>query len=278
RFTLLAPSTPRMMIGAHVGGIAKEDLGFFALRQGLDPRVFLLEPLSYQGLVAFLRAVQGLLAGDAELRQQPTNRIGTQHDTKLVLDQLCHHIARPQRERELQLQRILPRYGVVNPLHGARIQFGRSAEKRLGLQRSPSTSPILGQPSVYRTADDPQGSRDNFGAFAGLYAPHGADAHRFQRRVIQLAGIILSHSTSESDQIRNVKKKVEITYGLTNRPSLSASVVWRCLGWQTVLGSTDPFAGPRYPGKSMLRRHLRVRAIPSLQADWVDRRDPHAVP
>src|ERR1700751_5624938 len=144
------------------------------------------------------------------------NRIGTQHDTKLVLDQLCHHIARPQRERELQLQRILPRYGVVNPLHGARIQFGRSAEKRLGLQRSPSTSPILGQPSVYRTADDPQGSRDNFGAFAGLYAPHGADAHRFQRRVIQLAGIILSHSTSESDQIRNVKKKVEITYGLTN--------------------------------------------------------------
>jgi hypothetical protein len=34
RFTLLAPSTPRMMIGAHVGGIAKEDLGFFALRQG----------------------------------------------------------------------------------------------------------------------------------------------------------------------------------------------------------------------------------------------------
>ena len=28
RFTLLAPSAARMMIGAHVGGIAKEDLGF----------------------------------------------------------------------------------------------------------------------------------------------------------------------------------------------------------------------------------------------------------
>src|SRR6478672_5462308 len=56
RFTLLAPSTPRMMIGANVGGIAKEDLGFFALRQGFDPRVFLLEPLLYQSLVAFPRA------------------------------------------------------------------------------------------------------------------------------------------------------------------------------------------------------------------------------
>src|SRR5438094_1649202 len=40
----------------------------------------------------------------------------------------------------------------------------------------------------------------------------------------------------------------------------------------------DPFAGARYPGESILRRHLRVRAIPSLQADWADRRDPHSVP
>ena len=62
------------------------------------------------------------------------------------------------------------------------------------------------------------------------------------------------------------------------RPSLSASVVRRCLGWQTALGSTDPFAGARPPGESILRRHLRVRAIPILQADWADRRDPHSVP
>src|SRR5260370_22829563 len=161
RFALLAPSAPRMMIGAHVGGIAKEDLGFFALRQGFDPRVFLLEPLLYQSLVAFLRAVQGLLASDAELRQQSTNRIGTQHNTKLVLDQLCHHRARPQRDGELQLQRVLLRDGVVNPLHAARIRFGRSSKKRLGLKRSPSTSPILRQPSIYRTAADPHGSSDN---------------------------------------------------------------------------------------------------------------------
>src|SRR6202162_5097695 len=216
RFTLLAPSTPRMMIGAHVGGIAKEDLGFFALRQGFDPRVFLLEPLLYQSLVAFPRAVQGLLASDAELRQQSTNRIGTQHDTKLVLDQLCHHGARPQREGELQLQRVLLRYGVVNPLHGARIQFGRSSKKRLGLQRSPSTSPILRQPSVYRTAADPHGSCDNVGAFTSLNATHGAHAHRFQRRMIQLASIVLSHPPSESDQDSPCQQKYATTYGPIN--------------------------------------------------------------
>ena len=75
-----------------------------------------------------------------------------------------------------------------------------------------------------------------------------------------------------------LRKSQFIAVGTCCRSSLSASVVWRCLGWQTALGSTDPFAGTRYPGESILRRHLRVRAIPSLQTDWADRRDPHSVP
>src|SRR4029077_19898996 len=161
RLTLLSPGATGMMIGAHVSGIAKEDLGFLTLRQRSDPRVLLLEPLLDQGLVAFLRAVQGLLASDAELRQQSTNRIGTQHDTKFVLDQLRHHLARPQREGERQLQRVLLRYGVVNPLRGARFKFSRPAKKWVPLQRSPPPSPILRQPSVDRAVTDPQGSCDN---------------------------------------------------------------------------------------------------------------------
>jgi hypothetical protein len=51
-----------------VGGIAKEDLRFFLLRKGFDLRVFLLEPLLDQSLIALLRAMQRLLASDAELR------------------------------------------------------------------------------------------------------------------------------------------------------------------------------------------------------------------
>src|ERR1700674_2012515 len=78
RFALLAPTTPRVMIRAHVGGIPKEDVRFFPLRKGFDPRVFLLEPLLDQSLVALLRTVQRLLTGNAELRQQSTHRIGAQ--------------------------------------------------------------------------------------------------------------------------------------------------------------------------------------------------------
>src|ERR1035437_9815944 len=57
RFTLLAPSATRMMIGTHVGSIAKENLGFFPLRQGFNPREFPLEPLLHQGFIALLRAM-----------------------------------------------------------------------------------------------------------------------------------------------------------------------------------------------------------------------------
>src|SRR3979490_1572456 len=103
-----------------------------------------------QSLVALLRTIQRLLAGDAELRQQPTNRIGAQPAAKLDLDQLTHHDAPPKRERKLQLQRILLRNGLVDPLQGASIQFGRSSKQRLGLQRAPSTAPILRQPTTYR--------------------------------------------------------------------------------------------------------------------------------
>jgi hypothetical protein len=57
---------------------------------------------------------------------------------------------------------------------------------------------------------NPQGSRDNVGAFAGLHAAHGADAHCLQRRVIQLASIIWSHAESDSDSTCIVNKNMQI--------------------------------------------------------------------
>src|SRR5262249_10331646 len=62
-----------------------------------------------------------------------------------------------------------------------------------------------------------------------------------------------------------------------DRPSLSASIVWRCMGWQTHLGSVDPFAGARRSGESILRRHLRVWPLSILQEDRPQRRDLHSI-
>jgi hypothetical protein len=58
--------------------------------------------------------------------------------------------------------------------------------------------------------------------FASLYAPHRANTQHFQRRVIQLAGIVLLHATFESHTPSLVKKKSADTYGLINRPAIGA--------------------------------------------------------
>jgi hypothetical protein len=58
--------------------------------------------------------------------------------------------------------------------------------------------------------DPSKHSVSNLGIFASLYTTHGADAHRFQRRVIQLASIVLFHAASESHGIPRVKKNVQL--------------------------------------------------------------------
>src|SRR5271154_193244 len=210
RFAPLAPGAPGVMIRAHMSRIAEENLCFFPLRNGFDLRVFLLEPLPHQSLVAFLRSVQRLLAGDAELRQQPPDRIRAQRNATLGFDQRRYHFACPQREREFKLQRVLLCHNLVNPLQGASVQFRWSSKKGFCLQRSPSATPILRQPPVHRTGIDPQGSRHNLGALASLYATHRPHAHRFQRRVIQLARIIWPHPIIESIQMLRVYKKMNL--------------------------------------------------------------------
>ena len=183
-----------MVIGTDVGGIAEIDAGPFFLGHGLDFWVFLLEPLLHQSLVAFERAMQWLLAGDAELRQETPHGIGAQLYAKLVLDEFGHHLAGPQCEFELQLQWVLLGHHVVNPLQLLAVQLRRPSEQRLRLQRSPAAAPVIREPAVDRRAPDAKYTRYHFGAFAFLYALHCALAQRFQSRMIQLAGIIFTHT------------------------------------------------------------------------------------
>ena len=54
--------------------VGEVDRSLVPLRQSLDPRIFLRQPLLHQRLVPFPGAMQRLLAGDAELRQKPRSR------------------------------------------------------------------------------------------------------------------------------------------------------------------------------------------------------------
>ena len=187
-------------------GIRKIDIGFLLLRQGFDLRIVILQPLPHERLVALDCSVQRLLAGDAELRQETAYRIGAQFYAELILDKLGHHLAGPQRKFKFQLQRVLPGHPVVDPQELLAIEFWRSPEKWLRLQRAPATAPVIREPPVDCCAPNADYSRHHFWAFTFLHAPHCAFAQCFQSRVIQLAGVILSHAMRESRAIHAVNK------------------------------------------------------------------------
>src|SRR2546425_5764351 len=206
-----------MMIRAQMRGVAEVDRGLLPLRKRSDPRIVPLEPLLHQRLVAFQRAMQRPLASDAELRQKPSDRDQAQRDVEFVLDQRGHHLARPQGKSELELQRALLRHRVINPPELSAIEFRRTSEQRLGLQRPPSTTSILCQPAIHRGTVDSQNTRNILRALAVLHAAHRTLTHRFQRCVIQLSRIVLSHAHLESYSLHPVKNYL-VTYVLINKP------------------------------------------------------------
>src|SRR5215467_3947040 len=196
-----------MMIRAHMRGVAEVDLRLFPLRQSFDPREFLLEPLLHQRLVLFQRTMQRLLAGDAELSEKSPDRNYAQPDIEFIFDQRRHHLARPQRKCEFELQRILLCQRGVNPLKFLAIEFRRSPKQRLGLQGSPAATPILRQPAIDRRTIDAQNTSNNFRAFAILNTAHCTLTHRLKGGVIQSSCIVCSHAQRESYSRRRVKKK-----------------------------------------------------------------------
>src|SRR5258708_24468291 len=213
---LPAPGATRMMIRAHVRGVAEVNLSLFPLRQSFDPWEFLLEPLLHQSFVPFQRTMQRLLAGDAELSQKPPDRHQAQRDIEFIFDQRCHHLARPQRKCELELQRILLRHRVVNPLQLLAVKFRRTPKQRFGLQRSPAATPILRQPTIDRRTIDAENISNNFRAFTILNTAHSTLTHRLQCSVIQSARIVCPHAQRESYSRRHVKKSM-LTYVLINK-------------------------------------------------------------
>src|SRR5260370_42081533 len=204
-----------MMIRAHMRGVGEVDIGFFPMRQSLDLREFLLEPLMHQSFVPFQRTMQRLLEGDAELSEKAPDRNQAQQDIEFIFDQRRRHLTRPQRKCELELQRVLLRHRVVNPLQLPAIEFRRTPEQRLGLQRSPATTSILRQPAIDRRTIDTQNTGNNFRAFTILNTTHRTLTHCLQRGVIQPSRVVLPHAQRESYSRRHVKKSL-LTYVLIN--------------------------------------------------------------
>ena len=82
----------------------------------------------------------------------------------------------------------------------------------------PASLSIQSQPIVNRCPIKPQCLADNFGAFPFLHHADGANAQRFQCRVIQFAGIIFSHAPiAKSISISSCQQICWLSYVLINR-------------------------------------------------------------
>ncbi len=158
--------------------------------------------------------IRGVSAGDADPRHQPAIGIGGQRDVELPLDRCRHRLACPQREREFELQRVLPR--PVPSIHCiARAITSAAGRTWFGLQPAPTAAPAARQPASHCSHGDPQGSRGSRGTFARLHGGpfdelRSAHAQSLQRLVIEFARIVICDALKESHGLRAVNKNTKI--------------------------------------------------------------------
>src|SRR5271168_1725038 len=210
RFTLLSPRAPRVMIRTHVRRVSKINVRTLHLRHFLYLRIFSLQPSLHERLIAFESAMQRFLTGDTQLRQQPSHGHHAQDNLESGLDDLCHHLARPQRKFKFELQRILLRHRFVYPFQFLVVQLWWTTKKRLRLQGAPAALAIIRQPPKHRTIGYAQRPRDNRRSLARLDGANRPFPQSFQRLVIQPARVVFSHAATEPEPINLVKENVQL--------------------------------------------------------------------
>src|SRR5271154_6947691 len=166
---------------------------------------------------------QRFLTGDTQLRQQPAYGHHAQDNLESGLDDLGHHLARPQRKFKFELQGILLRYRFVNPFQFLVVQLWWTTKKRFRLQGAPATLAITRQPPKHRTIGYAQRPRHNRRSLARLDAANRPFPQSFQRLVIQPACVVFSHARNRVRTYQPCQGKYAFTYVLINTTTLRSS-------------------------------------------------------
>ena len=146
-----------------------------------------------QTSITLLRSTQWFLAGDPELSEKRSHRRHAQLHPELVFDQLGDHATRPQREGEIELQWILARHRLINPLHHLAREFWRPPGEGPGLQSIPAATAIPHKPALNGGAIQAENFRDDLRTLAIPHTLHNAYAHFLTGPVIKLPSVIPCH-------------------------------------------------------------------------------------
>lgn len=189
------PRLSRMKIGTYPSLVSKKDVCLLLLRNSPNLRIFHLDPMLYLFGILLKGTPQRFLRAKAKLIQEPAYRCLAQTNVELPPNQFRDHDACPQSKGKLHLPRILLRYRVIDPLHHFAGQLWWTAATLPGIQGSPSSLTIAGQPAKQCRFLYPQhlGYQRRWLAF--LNSGYSTLPQLCQFLVCQPTGIVVSHTS-----------------------------------------------------------------------------------
>jgi hypothetical protein len=138
----------------------------------------------------------------------------------LTLAEMLRHGAATLSWRANPIDRESPCHA-LNPFDGMPAQLWRTSRHRFGLECVPTPATIFRQPIINSSAVDAQRLRHHFWTLSILHTSNRARSHFFERLVIQLARVILSHTLGESYSILRVKRNVGLLTARLNNTDVS---------------------------------------------------------
>src|SRR5208283_124415 len=196
RAPLYAPGGSPVVVRSDPRLVLEVDLRLFPPGELFYLRIVFFDPLLHEDRVLLESPHEGFLTGEAELLEEPTHRDDGEPDAVLPFYELFHHLSRPERKGEPQLEGILRDDGSVNPPELRTVEFQRSPHEGPCFQGLRPSFTIECYPPVHGTAVHSQGPDEHLGALSLFYPPHRPYPDGFQHVMPELSSIGLSHASS----------------------------------------------------------------------------------
>jgi len=151
-YRCLAFNRPRgscVMIRSHPRLVSKKDHRLLSSGQFTNTGIFFQQPLLNFFRPLLVGTPYRTLRGQSQLNQQPANRGFAQLYTKSPMNDLPDHLRSPEGKRELELQWVLLRYRLINPLNRLGIQLRLAPSPFASIKTRPATIPIASEPSIH---------------------------------------------------------------------------------------------------------------------------------
>lgn len=185
------PGGSRVVVGPDSCFVAEVDFPLATGGGALDGRELILKPLVDGFRILLVSPPKRTLRREAELVEQAAYGCLTELDAVLLLDEGGDHLPGPQRESELELERVAHRDGGIDPLEHLPIKLGFAPAPLASLELVPSPAAVKCQPIVDGRSADTKCLGDQLGTFAVLHGTDPADSQFRELRVRQLPAVCI---------------------------------------------------------------------------------------